>query len=302
MRFVVAAQGSGDFRTVQAAVDAAPDGSDQEITIYIKNGIYEEKLVVPKAKRKLRLIGESRDGVILTYSDNAKTLGEDGEPIGTFRSSSTFFHGDDFIAEHLTIRNASGQGTGQAVAVFVTGDRMVFRHVTMLGFQDTLYTGESRQYYEECRIEGDVDFIFGPACAVFNRCEIHSKRKGGYLTAASTPEHQPYGYVFLDCQVTADPGMTDIYLGRPWRPFANVVWIRTGMDASIKPEGWHNWNDPGREATSRYYEYGSSGPGANPETRVAWSKQLTQEEADMYTVRTVLCGSDGWNPEVTRIG
>ncbi|GAA4853908.1 hypothetical protein GCM10023310_36050 [Paenibacillus vulneris] len=297
MKWIVDQQGGGDFRTVQAAVDASPDGSDQTITIYIKNGVYEEKLIVPKEKRNLHLIGESREGVILTYSDNAKTLGEDGEPLGTFRSSSTYFHGDDFTAEQLTIRNASGQGTGQAVAVFVTGDRAVFRHVTMLGFQDTLYTGESRQYYDECRIEGDVDFIFGPACAVFQRCEIHSKRKGGYLTAASTPEQQLYGYVFLDCKVTADEGMTDVYLGRPWRPFAHVAWIRTEMDASVKPEGWHNWNDPEREATSRYYEYASRGDGANPEARVPWSRQLAPEEAAVYTVSNILGGADGWNPE-----
>ncbi|WP_282941331.1 pectinesterase family protein [Paenibacillus sp. RC67] len=297
MKFVVDGQGKGDFSTLQAAVDASPDGSEHKITIFIRNGIYEEKLVVPKEKRNLHFIGESRDGVILTYSDNAKTLGADGEPLGTFRSSSSYFHGDDFTAEHLTIRNTSGQGTGQAVAVFVTGDRAVFRHVTMLGFQDTLYTGESRQFYEECRIEGDVDFIFGPACAVFQRCVIHSKRKGGYLTAASTPEQQTFGYVFLDCQVTADPGMTDVYLGRPWRPFANVVWIRTEMDASIKPEGWHNWNDPERETTSRYYEFSSRGPGANPGSRVAWSKQLSAEEADRYTVSAILSGRDGWNPE-----
>lgn len=296
MKWVVDSQGGGDFDTIQAAVDASPDGSECPITIYIKNGVYEEKLVVPKEKRHLHLIGESRDGVIITYSDNAHTLGDDGQPIGTFRSSSTYFHGDDFTAEHLTIRNASGQGTGQAVAVFVTGDRAVFRHVTMLGFQDTLYTGESRQYYEDCRIEGDVDFIFGPACAVFQSCVIHSKRKGSYLTAASTPEQQHYGYVFLDCKVTADPGITDVYLGRPWRPFANVVWVRTEMDASIKPEGWHNWNDPERELTARYYEFSSRGPGANPHSRVAWSKQLSAEEAAPYTVQTVLGGSDSWNP------
>ncbi|ULL17799.1 pectin esterase [Paenibacillus sp. H1-7] len=300
LKCIVDAAGSGDFRTVQEAVDAAPDGSREKVTIFIKNGTYEEKLLVPKEKRNLHFLGESRDGVVLTYSDNTKTLGPDGEPLGTFRSASAFFHGDDFTAEQLTIRNASGQGTGQAVAAFVTSDRAVFRSVTFLGFQDTLYTGESRQYYEDCRIEGDVDYIFGPATAVFNRCRIHSKRKGGYVTAASTPEDKPFGYVFLDCTLMADPGMTDVYLGRPWRPFAHVVWIRTEMDASVKPEGWHNWSDPAREATSRYGEYGSRGPGANPEARVSWSCQLAPDEAAAYTVANVLAGEDGWDPSAVQ--
>ncbi|MCS7458665.1 pectinesterase family protein [Paenibacillus doosanensis] len=296
MRIVVAPNGEGDFPTVQAAVDAAPSGSREPVVIDIKNGVYEEKLTVPKEKCRLHFIGESRDGVVLTYSDRAKTIGTDGEPLGTFRSASAFFHGDDFTAERLTIRNGSGQGAGQAVAAFVTGDRAVFREVTFLGFQDTLYTGESRQYYESCRIEGDVDFIFGPASAVFSHCEIHCKRKGGYLTAASTPEHQEHGYVFLDCKVTSDPGASDVYLGRPWRPHARVVWIRTEMDGSIKPEGWHNWNDPARERTSRYGEYASRGDGANPEARVGWSGRLTEEEARECTAEKVLGGPDGWNP------
>ena len=296
MKLVVDARGGADFRTVQAAVDAAPAGSAEPVTVFIRNGVYEEKLTVPKEKRNIRFLGESRGRAVLTYSDNAKTPGPDGEPIGTFRSASAFFHGDDFTAENLTIRNASGQGTGQAVAAFVTGDRAVFRNVTFLGFQDTLYTGESRQYYENCRIEGDVDFIFGPATAVFQNCTIHCKRRGGYLTAASTPEHVPYGYVFLDCRITSDPGVTDVYLGRPWRPYASVAWIRTHMDASIKPEGWHNWRDPAREATSRYSEYASFGPGANPAARVPWSRQLTPEEAELYTVGRILAGNDGWDP------
>jgi pectin methylesterase-like acyl-CoA thioesterase len=297
MYITVNREGSADFRTVQEAVNAAPPGSRERITIAIRSGIYEEKLTVPREKQNLHFIGESRDGVILTYSDNAKTIGPDGEPLGTFRSSSAFLHGNDFTAENLTFRNASGQGTGQAVAAFVTGDRAVFRNVAFLGFQDTLYTGESRQYYEDCRIEGDVDFIFGPATAVFNRCEIRCRRNGGYLTAASTPETSPFGYVFLDCRVSSDPGMTGVWLGRPWRPYANVVWIRTEMDASVHPEGWNNWRDPEREKTARYFEFASRGPGAQPSARVPWSRQLTPEEAAQYTVSRILGGEDGWNPE-----
>lgn len=293
---VVACDGSGHFTAVQEAVDHTPDHSELPITLYIKNGIYREKLVVPKSKTNLRFVGESRDGTILVYSDNAHTPGADGNPIGTFNSASVFIYADSFTGENLTIRNDSGQGTGQAVAAFVNGDKVKFRNVAFTGYQDTLYTGEGRQYYDKCRIEGDVDFIFGPATAVFDQCEIHSKRSGSYLTAASTPQEQRFGYVFLDCRITGDPGVKDVYLGRPWRPHANVAFIRTWMEDMIIPQGWHNWRDPEREKTARYGEYDSRGPGANPLTRVPWSRQMQEQEAADYDIQNILRGHDQWNP------
>ncbi|XEC93279.1 pectate lyase [Paenibacillus tarimensis] len=293
---VVAKDGSGDFTTVQAAVDAAPDHSAKRHVIFIKNGEYREKLTIPDSKTNLSFVGESKEETVLVYNDNANTLGPDGNPLGTSRSSSVFIYANDFIAKNLTIQNDSGQGTGQAVAANIRGDRAYFENVRFLGYQDTLLTNGGRHYYKACYIEGDVDFIFGPSTAVFDHCQINSKRNGGMLTAASTPQDQPYGYVFLNSEITSDEGIENVYFGRPWRPYAAVSFINTTIDSSIAPYGWDNWRNPENEKTARYSEYNSRGPGANPKARAGWTKQLTPEEANQYTVQNVLKGNDNWNP------
>ncbi|OMD25108.1 pectinesterase family protein [Paenibacillus odorifer] len=282
------------FSSLQAALDSIPQEHKEEVTIRIKPGIYEEKITVKQGTPPVLLLGEDTNSTIITWSDNAHTLGPDGEPIGTFKSGTLNVFAEHFTAENLTIRNASGPGTGQAVAAFVDAGHAVFRRVRLLGDQDTLYTGQGKQYYNECYIEGDVDYIFGAATALFERCRLHNKRSRGYITAASTPEDASFGYVFLDCEITGGQGVSEVYLGRPWRPYAHVAFIRTVMDSSIIGEGWHNWGQPDREETSRYEEYGSSGPGANPEARAAWSRQLIPQEAAEYRVLSVL---DGWHPE-----
>ncbi|WP_042266497.1 pectinesterase family protein [Paenibacillus graminis] len=282
------------FSSLQAALDSIPQEYKEAVTIRIKPGIYEEKITVKQGTPPVLLLGEDTNSTIITWSDNAHTLGPDGEPLGTFKSGTLNVFAEHFTAENLTIRNASGPGTGQAVAAFVDAGYAVFRRVRLLGDQDTLYTGQGKQYYNECCIEGDVDYIFGAATALFERCRLHNKRSRGYITAASTPEGAPFGYVFLDCEITSGEGVSEVYLGRPWRPYAHVAFIRTVMDSSIIGEGWHNWGQPDREETSRYEEYGSSGPGANPEARAAWSRQLIPQEAAKYRVLAVL---DGWHPE-----
>ncbi|QQZ59060.1 pectin esterase [Paenibacillus sonchi] len=282
------------FSSLQAALDSIPQEYKEAVTIRIKPGIYEEKVTVKQGTPPVLLLGEDTNSTIITWSDNAHTLGPDGEPLGTFKSGTLNVFAEHFTAENLTIRNASGPGTGQAVAAFVDAGHAVFRRVRLLGDQDTLYTGQGKQYYNECYIEGDVDYIFGAATALFERCRLHNKRSRGYITAASTPEGTPFGYVFLDCEITSGEGVSEVYLGRPWRPYAHVAFIRTVMDSSIIGEGWHNWGQPDREETSRYEEYGSSGPGANPEARAAWSRQLIPQEAAQYRVLSVL---DGWHPE-----
>ncbi|OZQ74627.1 pectinesterase family protein [Paenibacillus odorifer] len=282
------------FSSLQAALDSIPQEHKEEVTIRIKPGIYEEKITVKQGTPPVLLLGEDTNSTIITWSDNAHTLGPDGEPLGTFKSGTLNVFAEHFTAENLTIRNASGPGTGQAVAAFVDAGHAVFRRVRLLGDQDTLYTGQGKQYYNECYIEGDVDYIFGAATALFERCRLHNKRSRGYITAASTPEDASFGYVFLDCEITGGQGVSEVYLGRPWRPYAHVAFIRTVMDGSIIGEGWHNWGQPDREETSRYEEYGSSGPGANPEARAAWSRQLIPQEAAEYRVLSVL---DGWHPE-----
>lgn len=294
MLITVSKKDGEGFGSLQEALNSIPPDCKSAVTIRIKPGIYEEKVTVAPDAPPILLLGEDADSTILTWSDNAHTLGPDGEPLGTFRSGTLNVLAEGFTAENVTIRNASGPGTGQAVAAFVDAGQAVFRRVRLLGDQDTLYTGKGRQYYNECYIEGDVDYIFGAATALFDRCHLHNKRSRGYITAASTPEGEPFGYVFLDCRITGGEGVSEVYLGRPWRPHAHVAFIRTEMDASVIGEGWHNWGQPDREKTSRYEEYGSSGPGANPEARVEWSRQLTPEEAAGYRVITVL---GGWHPE-----
>ena len=294
--FVVAKNGKADFRTVQAAINAVPDYRKAgETRILIRKGIYKEKIVIAESKQNVHLIGE--DGTVLTYDDYASKTNAFGENKGTSGSGSIYIYGPDFVAENITFQNSAGP-VGQAVACHVAGDRIVFRRCRFLGFQDTLYTyGENtREYYEDCYIEGTVDFIFGKATCVFNRCELRSKRNGGYLTAPATTQGSKYGYVFYDCKLTADEGVADgsVYLSRPWRPYAQAVFIRCQMGRHIKPEGWNNWGKTSNEQTAYYAEYKSNGEGANPNKRAKWSHQLTN--IDDYNIHEVLKGQDGWDP------
>jgi pectinesterase len=288
----VAADASAQFRTVQAAIDAAPGNA--RFTIRIKPGTYKEHITIAKEKRFVNLIGEDAATTILTYDRYAALPGNDGKPIGTFQTPSTVIQADDFIAENLTFDNSSGnKGTvnGQAVALAVFGDRAIFRNCRLIGWQDTLLVNAGRQYFESTTIEGAVDFIFGAATVWFENCRIVVKGRG-YITAASTPQDAKFGYVFSHCKIAAEPGVTT-YLGRPWRDFAAVMFLSTEMPAAIRTEGWHNWNQPDREKTSRYAEYRSSGEGANPEARAAWSRQLSDEEAAGITLKTVM---GDWDP------
>ena len=294
--FVVAQDGSGDFTTVQAAINAVPDYRKAGPTrIYIKKGMYKEKIVIAESKQNVQLIGE--DGVVLTYDDYAQKPNIFGEGKGTSGSGSIYIFGPDFFAENITFENTSGP-VGQAVACHVAGDRAVFRRCRFLGFQDTLYTfGENtREYYEDCYIEGTIDFIFGKATAVFNRCELRSKRTGGFLTAPATPQGSNYGYVFYDCKLTADEDVEagSVWLSRPWRPYGKTVFIRCEMGQHIRPEGWNNWGKTDNERTAYYAEYQCYGKGADTSRRVAWSHQL--KDANAYVMTNILKGADGWNP------
>lgn len=299
----VAQDGSGDYQTVQAAIDSIPGNNLEPITILIQPGEYREKIDIYR-KHHISIIGlgETPEETVLVYNDNAKTLDENGREIGTSASYSVRAESNDFTAENLTIVNDSGQNAGQAVALAARGDRQVYRNVRIIGWQDTLLAEGpgNRQYYVDSYIDGHVDFIFGSANAVFDNSIIHSKA-GGYITAASTQEGN-HGYIFIDSKLTAEPGLTGkVDLGRPWRPFSNVIYIDTWMDDHIKPTGWHNWSNPDNELTARYGEYNSTGPGANPQARYAWTQQLTYEEAKLYAVQLMLNGSDGWDPRALPI-
>lgn len=285
--FVVAKDGSGQFTTVQEAINAIPDMRKSETVIYIKNGIYKEKLVLAESKNMVTFIGENTDSTIITYDDYAGKKNILGEPMGTSGSSGFFIYGKDFSASNITFQNAAGP-VGQAVAVFVAGDKVRFNNCRFLGFQDTLYTygTESRQYYNHCYIEGTVDFIFGASTAVFDSCTIYCK-KGGYVTAASTPEQKKYGYVFRHCTVTGSAEAGTYYLGRPWRPFAKTVFIDCALGKQIRPAGWDNWGKAENEKTVYYAEYNNTGEGAATGQRVKWAHQLTDAEAGNYTLAHV---------------
>ena len=291
--YVVAQDGSGDFFTVQEAVNAVPDfRKNVRTTILVRKGTYKEKIIIPESKINISLIGE--DGTILTNDDFANKKNVFGENMGTSGSSSCYIYAPDFYAENITFENSAGP-VGQAVACFVSADRAYFKNCRFLGFQDTLYTygKQSRQYYEDCYIEGTVDFIFGWSTAVFNRCRIHSKGDG-YVTAPSTDKGKKYGYVFYDCRLTSDKEVAKVYLSRPWRPYAQAVFVRCELGKHILPEGWHNWGKRENEKTVFYAEYGSKGAGANPQARAAFSRQLKNLKG--YEPVTVLAGDDGWNP------
>ncbi|WP_266366993.1 pectinesterase family protein [Tellurirhabdus rosea] len=297
----VAADGSGHFKTIQEAVNAFRDHLQVRVTVFIKNGIYAEKLVIPNWKPNIHLIGESREGVVITGNDYSGKDYPGRDQTGktkfqTYTSYTVLVQAPDVVIENLTIQNTAGR-VGQAVALHVEADRFVLKNCRLLGNQDTLYAAAegTRQYYENCHIEGTTDFIFGKATAVFRNCTIKSLTDS-YITAAATPVYQPYGFVFLDCHLTADPAATKVYLGRPWRPYAKTVFIRTTMDRHILPAGWDNWNDAANEKTVLYAEYASSGPGGNTGQRVGWAKRLTGKEARAYTVEAIFGGKTVWVP------
>jgi pectinesterase len=292
--YVVAADGSGDFARIQEAIDAVPHLRANRTVIFIKKGTYKEKLLLPSTKTNVTFIGEDVHTTILTWDDYASKPNRFGENIGTSGSASFFVNGDGFEAYNLTFENSSGP-VGQAVAVRIDGDKVKFENCRFLGFQDTLYLhgDRSRQYYKNCYIEGTVDFIFGSATALFENCEIRCK-KGGYITAASTPLGKDYGLVFLSCRITADAPDARFYLGRPWRNYAKTVFVQCYLDAHIRTEGWHNWNKPEAEQSVVYAEYLSYGSGAATEGRVSWSQQLSPEAAENYTKERIL---GDWNPK-----
>jgi pectinesterase len=288
----VAADGSGQFKTVQAAVDSVPANNAQRVVIQIKPGTYKERIQVPREKPQITFRGEDAKTTVLTYDWSANTE-SNGKKVGTSGSCSTLINGTDFVAEKITFENTAGE-VGQAVALKFNSDRGVFRDSRFLGWQDTLYVHDRRVYFKDCYIEGRVDFIFGKSTAVFDGCTIHSKN-GGYITAAATPQEVPFGFVFLNCKLTGEGAPA--LLGRPWRPYAAVAFVKCDLGPHIKPEGWQHWNDQtDPQETARFSEYQNTGPGAKPDARVNWSHQLSDEEAKKYTIETILAGDDHWDP------
>lgn len=288
---VVSRDGTGNFRTLQEAIESVRAFMDYTVTIYVRNGVYKEKVIVPSWVENIDIIGEDRDKTIITYDDHANI-----NKMGTFRTYTVKVEGSDITFKNLTIENNAAQ-LGQAVALHTEGDRLKFINCRILGNQDTIYTGAkfTRLYFKDCYIDGTTDFIFGPSTALFEDCIIHSKRNS-YVTAASTPKEAKYGYVFKHCKLTAEPGVDKVYLGRPWRPYAYTLFIECELGKHIVSAGWHNWGKQSNEETARYMEYKNTGEGANASERVAWSKQLIKKEAEAVTVDAIFRTQSNWNP------
>lgn len=292
--FTVAADGSGQFRSVQAAVDAVPAGNARRVVIRIEPGRYEGHVVVPADKPFITFQGDDPATTVLTDDKNVDSTGAGGVPLLKPETSTVYVLGDDFSAENVSFENTAGNH-GQAMALTFDADRGTFRSCRFLGWQDTLRINRGRSYFVGTTVAGSVDFIYGKGIAVFERCQLHS-RANGYITAAATPQEAPSGFVFLDCKVTAEPSVTQVFLGRPWRPFAAVAFLRTDLCRQVAPTGWDDWGKAENRKTARFAERRSTGPGAGRSRRAAWAKELSDAEAAAYTAKKLLAGKDGWDP------
>lgn len=287
-----------------------PDDSAERTVIHLKAGTYEGQIITPKNKSKITFEGDGADKTTIQFGYNTN----EPNPQNVERrlwGIGVVVMSDDFMAHDLTFANTAGDH-GQALALRIDGDRAVVYDCRLLGWQDTLMINNGRQYFHNDYIEGRVDFIYGSGTAVFDHCEIHSKN-GGHVTAANTPQDHPFGMIFLDCKLTGDktpwdPATTNpsttqrprvtllADLGRPWRAYAMVAYLRCEIGDHIAPAGWNNWGKESNEKTARYYEFENTGPGAATDKRVAWSHQLTADEAKKFTVTGILGGSDQWDP------
>lgn len=305
---VVAADGSGDFQKVQDAIDAVPANRATRTVILIKPGTYKEKLRVPSDRKMLSLVGESYETTTLTFDDYGGKTSD---------YASTRILADDFYAQNLTFQNTidsrSGVKGGQAAALRIDGDRTVFNHCRIMGFQDTYYTGgNKRSYHKNCVIEGTTDFIYGDGIALFEDCTIVC-RKSSTITAHSQKlqggKHaNKFGYVFQNCKIQKHPDekVTNAALGRPWGNAARVVFLNCELGAHIRAEGWSEWRGRSNHPTSFYAEYKNRGPGFQPDMRLPWTHQLTDTKAAQYTRENIFKANTttavklvgDWNPDL----
>lgn len=291
--YTVDCNGGGDFRTVQACLDALPSKPDGWRTVRILPGTYREKVTLDVYKDCVRIVGVGgAERVRIVWNDHSGKV-VDGYEMTTYDTWTMSLQADDVVLEGITVENDAGR-VGQAVALETRGDRIRIDRCRLVGDQDTFFTKGyvSRVYVTDSWIEGTTDFIFGPSIVLFDRCRIHAKADS-FLTAASTTERNLYGYVFRDCRVTVAEGVTRLYLGRPWKSTARTVWIRCELPAAIRPEGWRDWHDAARKGDVYYAEYGCMGPGADRSGRVAWSRALTDDEAAAYTPEQIFARKTG---------
>lgn len=323
---------AGAYPTISDALAAADQlypVAEQPVMIRVDPGEYRERVEIHRSH--VTIEGETADSVRIVGSLCAKMPSEDGSGVdgtlGTFRTYTVLVDADDVRLENLTIVNDAGDGreVGQAIALYADGDRLVVDACCITGRQDTLFLGPlpprevkpggfigpkqfaprrvGRQYFRRCRIEGDVDFIFGGACAYFEGCEIRSLNRNmdvnGYVTAASTPEGEPYGFVFHGCSFTAaqDVAPDSVYLGRPWREWAQTVLIDCWLGQHIKREGWWDWAKPAAHERAHYAGASLHGPANDAENWAPWAHELDATATTRYAREQVLSGADGWDPE-----
>ena len=293
---VVARDGTGQFRNVTDAIEVCRAFMEYHKVIYVKKGTYKEKLIIPQWLTNIEICGEDRDNTIITWDDHANILyPPTGKGMGTFRTYTRKIQGSRITLKNITIENNAAR-LGQAVALHTEGDCLMFQNCRFLGHQDTIYTGNAkcRHYFKDCYIEGTTDFIFGPSTAWFEHCDIFCKADS-YITAASTPQDVPYGYIFNHCRITADSNVSKVYLGRPWRDYGYTLFMNCELPRQIRPEGWHHWQKE-REKTTRYLEYNNHGEGAATDQRATWCHQLTKKEAQQITLKKVFSRNDTWMP------
>ena len=328
--------GSSSSTAASDKVYPAPESALPRTVLHIAPGVYREKLVVSHPNVTFLGEGDTPEDVVIVYGDGAFDIMPEGDKRGTFRTASVRIDAQDFHASNLTFQNDAGPGykAGQALALYVDGDRAIFENCRMIASQDTIFTaplpeqeaqaggfkgpGEfkprimTRQYYKNCYIEGDVDFIFGSAVCLFEDCTIFSRARGdvldkaaelakagesaatlthGYVTAASSPQSATYGYVFRNCRLESDCPKSSVYLGRPWREYAKTVFLNCYLGEHIRPEGWQDWNKT--HGHFYYGEYASFGPGANPDAREYYAHNLTEDEAVTYATELIFAG---WLP------
>lgn len=293
---VVASDGSGDFKSVQTAIDSIPGNHSKARLIVIKPGTYKEQVVIEESKPFITLRGADKDAhkTILTFDRYATN--EDpkapGKRIGIYGTESVSIRADNFTAENITFENSAGR-MAAGMAVRATSDKLIFRNCRFLGWQDTVCLVGQRMYFRDCYFEGRVDFINGHATAVFEKCHLHAT-DGGVITAASTKPDTQFGLVFLKCRVTCKEDRS--YLGAPWQPGAAAAFIECELGENLWPEGWTEWRGTDHHKTARFVEYKNTGPGAHPHKRPSWTRQLSDAEAKSHTVENILSGPDHWNP------
>lgn len=296
----VARDGTGEFRNINEAIEVCRAFMEYHKVIFVKKGTYKEKLVIHQSLTNIEICGEDRDNTIITWDDHANIVyAPTGKGMGTFRTFTLKIQGSKITLKNITVENNSAR-LGQAVALHTEGDQLTFINCRFLGHQDTIYTGnaKTRLFFKDCYIEGTTDFIFGPSTAWFEGCNIFCKANS-YITAASTPQDVPYGYIFNNCRITCDKGVEKVYLGRPWRDYGYTLFMNCELPREIRPEGWHQWR-PEAVKTARYLEYNNRGEGAATNQRVPWSRQLTKKEAQQITLERVFTINDNWNPSYAK--